>query len=358
MAETAVTTQVVVLGVDTHQQTHHAAIVATDGRPLADREFPTTTAGYTQLWQWACGFGRVEDAAVESSASYGAGLTRMLTAEGVRVIEVNTPDLPRRYAHGKTDQLDAYAAAMAVITGRATAVAKDTRGAVESVRMLTVARASAVEEATRIGNQIRDLCTTAPAEFADDARQARTIAKRAAFIKDLPVPAEKADLSAPAAAFVRAARSLLDRHRLAQQQARSLARELTRLLSKLVPTLLSRPQIGPITAARLVITAGDNVERMGTEARFAKLVGAAPLPASSGKTSRHRLNRGGDRQANSALHMIAVGRMKSHAPTRAYVERRSAEHKTKKDILRCLKRYIAREVFRDLTTDLGALDKL
>ena len=122
MAETAVTTQVVVLGVDTHQQTHHAAIVATDGRPLADREFPTTTAGYTQLWQWACGFGRVEDAAVESSASYGAGLTRMLTAEGVRVIEVNTPDLPRRYAHGKTDQLDAYAAAMAAITGRATAL--------------------------------------------------------------------------------------------------------------------------------------------------------------------------------------------------------------------------------------------
>ncbi|MCZ4538505.1 transposase, partial [Gordonia terrae] len=111
----------------------------------------------------------------------------MLTAERVRVIEVNTPDLPRRYAHGKTDQLDAYAAAMAVITGRATAVAKDTRGAVESIRMLTVARASAVEEATRIGNQIRDLCTTAPAEYADQARQARTIAKRAAFIKDLPV---------------------------------------------------------------------------------------------------------------------------------------------------------------------------
>ncbi|WP_210737725.1 IS110 family transposase, partial [Gordonia amicalis] len=142
-------TQVVVLGVDTHQRTHHAAIVAADGRPLADREFPTTTAGYTEMWQWACGFGRIEHAAVESSASYGAGLTRMLTDQGVTVIEVNTPDLPRRYAHGKTDQLDAYAAAMAVITGRATAVAKDTRGTVESVRMLTVARTSAVEEATR-----------------------------------------------------------------------------------------------------------------------------------------------------------------------------------------------------------------
>lgn len=358
MTETAVTTQVVVLGVDTHQRAHHAAIVATDGRPLADREFPTTTVGYTELWQWACGFGRIETAAVESSASYGAGLTRMLTDHGVAVIEVNAPDLPRRYAQGKTDQLDAYAAAMAVITGRATAVAKDTRGAVESVRMLTVARTSAVDEATRIGNQIRDLCTTAPAEFADQARHARTTAKRAAFIKGLPVPAEKADLSAPAAAFVRAARSLLDRHRLAQTEVRSLTRELQRLLTTVVPTLLSRPQIGPVTAARLVLTAGDNVERMGSEARFAKLVGAAPLPASSGKTSRHRLNRGGDRQANSALHMIAVGRMKSHPPTLAYVERRSAEYKTKKDIIRCLKRYIAREVFRDLTTDLGTLDKL
>ncbi|MDV6307883.1 MULTISPECIES: IS110 family transposase [Gordonia] len=358
MTPTMIDTQVVVLGVDTHQRTHHAAIVAADGRPLADREFPTTAAGYTEMWQWACGFGRIEYAAVESSASYGAGLTRMLTDQGVAVIEVNAPDLPRRYAHGKTDQLDAYAAAMAVITGRATAVAKDTRGTVESVRMLTVTRTSAVEEATRIGNQIRDLCTTAPVEFADQARQARTITARAAFIAGLPVPADQDDLSGPAAAFVRAARSLLERHRLAQREVCSLTRELERLLATVVPTLLSRPQIGPVTAARLVITAGDNVERMRTEATFAKLVGAAPLPASSGKTSRHRLNRGGDRQANSALHMIAVGRMKSHAPTRAYVERRSAEHKTKKDIIRCLKRYIAREVFRDLTTDLGTLDKL
>lgn len=358
MNPTTTATQVVVLGVDTHQRTHHAAIVATDGRPLADREFPTTTTGYTELWRWACGFGRVEAAGVESSASYGAGLTRMLTAEGVTVIEVNAPDRPRRYAGGKTDQLDAYAAAMAVLTGRASAVAKDTRGAVESIRMLSLARTSAVEEATRIGNQIRDLCTTAPAEYADQARRASTATKRAAFITALPVPVDQADLSAPAVAFVRATRSLLDRHRLAQREVRSLTRDLQRLLAAVVPTLLTRPQIGPVTAARLVITAGENAGRMRSEATFAKLVGAAPLPASSGKTSRHRLNRGGDRQANSALHMIVVGRMKSHGPTLAYVERRSAEHKTKKDIIRCLKRYLAREVFRDLTTDLGALDDL
>lgn len=356
MTPTMIDTQVVVLGVDTHQRTHHAAIVAADGRPLADREFPATSSGYRQLWQWATTFGRITHAGVESSASYGAGLTRLLQAEDVHVIDVNNPDLTRRYAHGKTDQLDAYAAAMAVLTGRADAVAKDTRGVVESVRMLYLARSSAIDEATRVGNQIRDLCTTAPADLADEARAATTTAKRQRFLEALPAPGP--DLSAPAAAFIRAGQSLVARHRAAHREVASLTRELHNLLDKVVPTVLSRPHIGPVTAAQLVITVGENADRMRTEATFAKLVGVAPLPASSGKTSRHRLNRGGDRRANSALHMIIVGRMKKHPPTRAYVERRSAEHMTKKDIIRCLKRYLAREVFKDLTTDLGALDKL
>ncbi|ASR05313.1 IS110 family transposase [Gordonia rubripertincta] len=356
MTPTMIDTQVVVLGVDTHQRTHHAAIVAADGRPLADREFPATSSGYRQLWQWAATFGRITHAGVESSASYGAGLTRLLTGEGVTVIDVNTPDRPRRYAHGKTDQLDAYAAAMAVLTGRADAVAKDTTGIVESIRMLYLARTSAVDEATRIGNQIRDLCTTAPAACADNVRAATTTAQRLTVIEALPAPGP--DVSAPAAAFIRAGRSLVARYRAARREVTSLTGELHNLLDKVVPTVLSRPHIGPVTAARLVITVGENADRMRTEATFAKLVGVAPLPASSGKTTRHRLNRGGDRQANSALHMIVVGRMKKHPPTRAYVERRSAEHKTKKDIIRCLKRYVAREVFNDLTTDLGRLDTL
>ncbi|MHC3003071.1 IS110 family RNA-guided transposase [Gordonia sp. GN26] len=358
MTPTTSTTQPLVLGVDTHQRRHHAALVTAEGRLLADHEFPATGTGYHQLWQWATSFGPITQAGVEASASYGAGLTRLLTAHNVTVIDVNTPDLPRRYAHGKTDQLDAHAAAMAVFTGRAEAIAKDTTGIVESVRMLYVARASAVDEATRIGNQLRDLVTTAPAEWADRCRAATTTAQRITLIEALPAPAPKAILSAPAAAFVRAGRSLLTRYRLAQREVTDLTRELTALLTTMVPTLLARPHIGPVTAARLVITVGENVERMRSEATFAKLVGVAPLPASSGKIHRHRLNRGGDRQANSALHMIVVGRMKNHPPTRAYVERRSAEHKTKKDIIRCLKRYVAREVFKDLTTDLGALDKL
>ncbi|UPW09192.1 IS110 family transposase [Gordonia terrae] len=354
MTETATATQVVVLGVDTHQQTHHAAIIDALGQPLADHEFPATADGYRKLLEWAQTHGHLEKAGVESSASYGAGLTRELTAAGVEVIEVNAPDVRARRAQGKSDQLDAYAAAMAVLTGRASSHAKDTTGVVESIRMLYVARRMAVDHRTQLGDQLRDLCTTAPDEFADQLKTHTTTPQRLALVESLTAPASLTD---PRAAFVFAAKSIARRYRQTHREVTTLTRELNTLLKPLVPTVLGLPQVGPITTARLLITIGHNAERMRTEATFAKLVGVAPLPASSGKTIRHRLNRGGDRAANSALHMIVVGRIKSHDPTRAYLARRSND-KTKKEIIRCLKRYVARDLYKAFTTDLGALDNL
>ncbi len=347
----------VVLGVDTHQQTHHAALVSMTGTRLADREFAATAAGYTQLWAWASGYGRIQRAGVESSASYGAGLTRMLTATGVEVIEVNAPDQVVRHAAGKTDQIDAYNAAMAVLSGRATARAKDTTGVIESIRMLFRTRESAVESRKVVMGQIRDLCTTAPAAIAEELVGKKSLAARLGVIDSLPEP-QRSALGDPVTAFARATQALAARYRALTTEIDQVTRDLDSLVAVTTPTLIAAPQIGTISAAQFLITVGENIDRMGSEASFAKLCGVAPLPASSGKSSRHRINKGGDRQANSKLHLIAVGRLKNHPPTLAYAARRKDELNSKKDLIRCLKRYIAREVFAALKTDLGALDKL
>lgn len=356
MTVTAVGTQVIVLGVDTHQQTHHAAIVAVTGEPLADREFAATAAGYRQLIDWAGDHGRLATAGVESSASYGAGLTRALRAAQIEVVEVNAPDVAVRHRDGKTDRIDAYNAAMAVICGRAHAGAKDTTGIVESIRMLFIARASAVEARKQITGQLRDLATTAPAELADRLRGLSTT-RRVAAIEKLNAP-EEHELADPTAGFTYAAQSLVQRYRSLDREITTLTRRLDSLVATAIPTVISAPQIGTITGAQLLITAGQNIDRMGSEATFAKLTGVAPLPASSGKSQRHRINKGGDRQANSALHMIAVGRLKSHPPTHAYRDKRERDNLTRKDIIRCLKRFIAREVFHALQADLKRLDRL
>lgn len=357
MTETAVPTQTVVLGVDTHQHTHHAALVSETGAALADAQFEASEHGYGQLLDWAGGYGRLARAGVESSASYGAGLTRELRAAQIEVIEVNAPDLAVRHRAGKTDQIDAYAAAMAVLSGRAEARAKDTTGIVESIRMLHLTRHSAVAARSRVDNQLRDLVTTAPAEIAEQLRGLRK-AKRMSAIETMDGPARR-ELTDPAAGFVRAAQTLVARHRHLTREITTVTRDLDKLVATAAPTVVSRPQIGTIHGAQLLVTAGQNIDRMRTEATFAKLCGVAPLPASSGKTSRHRINKGGDRQANSALHLIAVGRLKHHQPARDYLAKREKEqHLTRKDIIRCQKRLIAREVFRTLKTDLTRLDKL
>jgi transposase len=348
----------VVVGVDTHQQTHHAAVIDLEGRGLGDRVFAATEAGYDGLIAWVRSYsttGALARVGVESTGSYGAGLARRLSTAGVDLYEVNRPEKTTRVKHGKSDPVDAYCAAEQVRTGRARGRAKLTSSAAESLRMLKVPRDSAVRERTRAYCQLRDLITAAPAPIHDTLINLTGKQRLAHVIRFRVDPTRLAD---PVQAAKYALRALGQRIKTLDIEIHTADHHITRLVRETVPTLLAMRQVGPQTAAQLLITAGQNIDRMHSEAAFAKLTGVAPLPASSGKTNRHRLNRGGDRQANSALYMIIVGRMKNHPETRAYVQRRAAQNMTKAEIIRCLKRHLARAIYQALRTDLATLDDL
>ena len=333
-------------GVDTHSLTHHAAVVDTLGRELGDREFPATPAGYEALQAWLVGFGQLVRVGVEGTGSYGAGLMRVLTGTGIVVVEVDRPDRTARRSLGKSDPLDAYAAARAAASGRATGTPKSRDGIVESIRCLRLAQRSAIKARTQCINQIRALLVNGPADLREHLAQLPT----AKLIKSLTRLRPTTDLTDPHVACKLALRSLARRYASLDEEIKQLHRGLCDLTRQVAPQLLERPGIGVQVTAQLLITAGDNPDRLGSEASFAHLAGVAPVPASSGKRQhRHRLNRGGDRSANNALYTVALVRMRHHEPTRAYVERRTAEGLSKKDIIRCLKRAIAREVYRLLT---------
>jgi transposase len=347
-------TQVITGGVDTHQVTHHAAVVDEQLRPVADREFAATRAGYQQLLDWMASFGLVARVGVESTGSYGAGLARHLWAAGILVHEIQRPEKKTRHSVGKSDVLDAYSAARQAATGtadgRLLGLPKATTGVVEAIRLVKVPRDSAVKHRTAAYSQLRDLVTTAPSVIHDELiglTGHQRVAKAVGYRPD------RARLHEPLQAAKRGLRDLARRIQALDLEIAAADKDLARLTRRVVPSLLAMRQVGPQTAARLVITAGENITRMRTEATFAKLVGVAPLPASSGKQgTRHRLNRGGDRQANSMLYLVIIGRMKNHPPTQAYMARRLAEGKTKNEIIRCLKRHLARTIYQALRNDL------
>jgi transposase len=336
----------VIGGVDTHAATHHAALIDPIGRHLADKEFPATTAGYQELTAWLGSAGDLIAVGVEGTGSYGAALARHLTTAGITVVEVDRPDRKARRAQGKTDPIDAYAAAMAVASGRAGGTPKTRDGLIEAIRMLHVARRGAVKARTAAINQIKGLITTAPAPLREQLAGHGT----AALITTLARLRPAADLTDPSAAAKKALRALARRWQQLDTEATEHETDIAVLVHTANPALLALPGCGPLTAAQLLITAGDNPARMHTEGAFAHLTGTAPIPASSGQTRRHRLSRGGDRQANNALHMIAITRLGHDQRTRDYAERRTTEGLSKKDIIRCLKRYIAREVHKALTS--------
>jgi transposase len=355
-AQPEAATRLLTGGVDTHQLIHHAGILDEHRQPIADREFPATEAGYRELLDWMAGFGLITRVGVESTGCYGAGLTRFLLAAGIEVLEVQRPEKTTRARQGKSDVIDAYSAAHQAATDIARGLPKVKTGIVESIRVLKVTRDGAVKDRTRAYSQLRDLVTTAPPAIHDEliGLTGHQRASRAASYR--PAPARISD---PVQAAKKSLRTLARRIQALDTEIREADRDLARLTATAVPSLLTMPQIGPQTAAQMLITAGQNIDRMRTEATFAKLCGVAPLPASSGKTgTRHRLNRGGDRHANSALYMVAVGRLKNHPDTQAYLQRRQAEGKTKNEIIRCLKRHIARSIYRALQHDLTALDDL
>jgi transposase len=331
--------------VDTHSQTHHAAVVLMNGARVADAQFPATSAGYAQLLGWMGSFGRLHAIGVEGTGSYGAGLARHLRAQGVTVIEVNQPDRRQRRARGKSDPLDAYAAADAVLAGRAAAIAKAGTGIVEAIRGLHLARAGAIKARTAAINELRALLVTAPASLREQLAGHRSPALIAACGRLRPA----GDLAAPEQAAKAALRSLARRCQALTAEITALDSQLTPLVTRACPALPAIGGVGTETAAQLLITCGGNPDRLRSQAAFAALGGVSPIPASSGKTSRHRLNRGGDRQANRALYMIVLSRLAWCPRTRAYVTRRTAEGHSVKEIIRCLKRYLAREIYKVLT---------
>jgi transposase len=336
---------VVTVGVDTHADVHVAAAVDSLGRLLGSLAIPTTLDGYAELLAWAEGYGQVGCFGVEGTGSWGAGLTRWLTANGQAVVEVPRPDRARRRRKGKSDTLDAEAAARAALAGLDVVIPKRQDGPVEMIRALRVARRSAMKARIQAGNQLLGLLTRAPEEL-----RARLWKLRGRHLVEAALrlePAAGVPASVTAATEV-ALWELAGRwHGLDGEIAR-LDELLDALVRKVAPDLLALPGVGTETAAALLEAAGDNPGRLVSEAAFAHLCGAAPIPASSGRTVRHRFNPGGHREANEALWRIVLVRMKSHAPTKAYVARRTAEGLSKREIMRCLKRYVAREVYRHL----------
>jgi transposase len=287
---------------------------------------------------------------VESTGAYGAGLTRALTGAGVRVVEVNQPHPHTRHRRGESDAVDAEAAARKVLSGEATAVPKDTTGAVEAIRLLRGARASAVKARAAAVVQLGDLLVTAPAALRERA-PGKTRRGRAAHCARLRPNAAR--LAQPLHAAKLALRCLAERVHALDAEIAELDRHLAALVGATAPRTMALLGVGPGHAGQLLVSAGQNLARLTSEAAFAHLCGAAPIPASSGQTVRHRLNPGGGRAANSALHMIPVVRLRYRDRTRAYARRRAAEGRSKREILRCLKRYIAREVYHALRADLA-----
>jgi transposase len=342
----------VVGGVDAHADSHHAAALDQRGALLATASFPTTTPGYAQLLGWLRAFGEVDVIAVESSGSYAAALVRYLREHGVRVIEVNQPHAHTRRRRGKSDPIDAEMAARLFLAGKARAIPKQTDGIVESIRLLRAARHSAVKSRSAAIVQLRDLSVTAPQELRDQLSCRKTLRGKATLCRRLRPSI--GELRRPSHAAKFALRSIARRIDVLDDEIAVLDRQLEQLVRAAAPRTTQLLGISTGHAGQLLVTAGQNIERLRGEAAFASLCGASPVPASSGKTTRHRLNYGGDRQANRTLHLIAVCRLRYCPRTRAYAKRRTAEGKTKAEIMRCLKRYIAREAYHALRADLAA----
>lgn len=331
---------VVVVGVDTHLDLHVAVALDGLGRRLGGLAVTTDPVGYQQLLSWAQTFGTDVTAGVEGTSSFGAGLSRFLTAAGVAVHEVARPDRQRRRRLGKTDAVDAENAARAVLAGDAIGVPKTGTGTIEMVRALRVARRSAEHQRTSAINQMRSLVVTGPDQLRADLR-ALTAKQLLATARGFRPGA----LHTTAAATKLALRSLARRVHHLDEELAALDGELTTLVQRAAPRLLAVRGVGVQTAATLLTAAGDNPQRLRNERAFARLCGVAPIDMSSGKQQRHRLSRSGNRDANCALHLIVCSRLAYDERSRTYLAKRLNEGKTRREAIRCLKRYTARELF-------------
>ncbi|MBF6557984.1 MAG: IS110 family transposase [Acidimicrobiales bacterium] len=333
-------------GVDTHRDLHVAAVIDAVGRVLGTEAFAVDADGYEALLTWMRSFGTISSVGMEGTGSYGAGLFRHLTSHGVAVLEVIRPNRQARRRRGKSDPADAEAAARAALCGEASGT-KARNGAVEAIRALRVVRCGAVKASTQASNQLKDLIVSAP-----EALRARLMGLSTPKRVELAIRFRPGTIEDPTEATKAALRSVARRWVALQCEITEIDRQLAVVVTTAAPEgLLAKQGVGFDVAGALLVAAGDNAERLGSEAGFAALCGASPIDASSGKQVRHRLNRGGDRQANVALWRIVMTRMACDPRTAAYVARRTAQGMTKKEIIRCLKRYVAREIYRELVIE-------
>jgi transposase len=343
--------QAIVGGVDTHKDTHTVAALDSTGVLVGVDTFAATTDGYTKLLAWLEAFGRIDRIGIEGTGSYGAGLSRFLHEVGIHVVEVIRPSRQTRRRQGKSDPVDAMAAARAALAGDDLGTPKSQDGPVEAIRLLRLQRRSAIKARTQAINQLYGVLATAPEDLRGRL-DGLGIARMVEGALRIRIPASP---STPELSTRYVIRGLARRWRNLDNEIKTLDRELERLVRSTAPDLVGRFGIGIDVAGALLVAAGDNPERLRREASFAALCGVSPVDASSGRQRRHRLNRGGNRDANRALWVIAFVRMRADPRTREYVDRRIQQGLSKPEILRCLKRYIAREVFRLLRSRTGTL---
>ncbi|CAA9389946.1 MAG: Mobile element protein [uncultured Propionibacteriaceae bacterium] len=341
---------VVTGGVDNHQDLHVAAALDQLGRVLATESFPTTITGYRELLAWLRRHGQLDKVGVEGTGSYGAALARHLSENGVRVLEVARPNRQVRRRFGKTDVIDAIAAARAVLSGEATGVPKSHDGPVEALRTLKAVQRSGNKARTQALNQIHQLLVTAP----ENLRARLRPLSRADLLTTCADFRIKADDDSLQSMTRLALRELAQRVLHLDEQLKLVSTRLRRITAAVAPRLVATKGVGPEVASTLLMAAGDNPQRMHSEAAFAALCGSNPIPASSGKTNRHRLNRAGDRQANSALWRIVIVRLSCDQRTRDYLDKRIKEGKSKTEAIRCLKRYVAREIYNAMPPTAAA----
>jgi transposase len=335
----------VIAGIDTHADTHHVAVINEHGKPLADREFLAVGSGYRKIFDFIISYGTVTAVGVEGTGSYGAEIAKTLRGEGLCVLEVNRPNRAARRLKGKSDPLDAYQAAQSVLDGRTKSVPKAKDGPVECLRILRAGRTSALKARTAAINQIKCLLVSAPDKLRAKYRGLGTPALITALQRTRP----SGHIADPEYVCLLTLKALATRCQSLAAEIATADAALKEILDTYAPMLCDLPGVGTEVASQLLVTVGDNPDRIENEAQFAALVGVAPIPASSGKTTRHRLSRGGDRNANHALYQVVLVRMASCQRTKGYVAKRTAEGKSKREIMRCLKRYVAREIYRQIT---------
>jgi transposase len=337
--------RMIVGGVDTHADTHVAAAVDANGGVLGIESFPADQTGFEALVGWFTSHGEIQVVGVEGTGSWGVGLSRFLHGHGIMVVEVDRQDRQTRRRVGKSDPTDAVSAARAALSGSAAVIPKTRNGPVEQIRILMVARRSARQQRIATLNQLRHLVFTGPEKVRSRFKDRYKTGLITEVARLRPRTGSDPVLYTTQVTM----RGLARRIAMFNREIKGLDSMLTELVNNTAPSLVGLYGVGTDTAATLLVTAGDNPDRLASEKSWAHLCGVTPIPAGSGKTSgRHRLNRGGDRQANAALYRIVLTRMSGDERTRTYVARRRAEGKNTAEIMRCLKRFVARETFKHL----------